>query len=810
MQAFWKDSRYAVRSLAKSPGYAVVAAATLALGIGANTAIFSVVNQVLLNPGGVSTPDRVVVLRAKYDKLALPNIAVSLPDFADVRNSTQLFESAAILNQGTFDYTGAAVPERLRGASVSWHWFDVFGARARLGRVFQPEEDRPNANHVVVLSFAAWKHLFGGDNGALGRTLELNQVPYRIVGVMGPEFRWPADTDLWVPLGLPDTQFTENNRFNEAYTAVARLRPGISFPSANSFVQVLSDRVRSSGTRGGNYAKSSAWGMFLLPFTDFIAGNTRQPMLVLLGAVGFVLLIACSNIAGLALARASGRGREIAVRAALGAGRWELIRQTLAESLVLATAGAIGGLGVALAAVRGLLALAPEGLPIALGVRLDGAVLAFTALAGVAAAILCGVAPAWHISRLDRYELLKEGARSNTSGMGRQNLRSTLVTGEVALALVLLVGAGLLLRSLAALENVNPGFQPQGVITGTISLPRARYATPADQIAFYRAALGNLAQIPGTADVAAGMPVPFSNSGGSASFAIEGRPVPAGDPGPHGDIGIVSPSYFAALRIPIRQGRVFTEQDRPDTEPVALVDDILARQYWPNQNPVGEHIRNGTSQAWATIVGIVGHARNSDLAGEEVKGKYYYPLLQRPTPFATLLLRTPADPASLAGGMREAVRAVDPTQPVSQIRLLPDMVNSSLAPRRFVVTVLAVFAGMALAMALIGLYGVISYSVAQRTRELGVRMALGAQPAEILRLVLAQGLRLAGAGAAIGVAASLAAGRLLRQELFHVSAFDPLTFAAMAALLVAAALLASYVPARRATRVDPIAALRYE
>ena len=810
MRALWKDSRYAIRTLLKTPGYTIVALATLALGIGANTAIFSVVNQVLLNPAGVAHPERIVSVQARYDRLALHNIGVSIPDFADVLHSTQQFDAVALIDRGDFNYTGSTVPERLVGASVTWRWFDVFGAKAKLGRVFQPEEDRPNANREVVLSYAAWKRLFGQDAGAIGRIIELNQLPYRIVGVMGPEFRWPVDVDLWAPLGLADSEYTEGNRFNESYNAMARLRPGLAFAPANAFVEVLGSRVRNSGTGNGAYAKDAAWGLSLMPFTDFIAGDTKTPMLVLLGAVGFVLLIACSNIAGLMLARASGRSREIAVRAALGAGRWDLIRQSLAESLVLALGGALAGLGVAFAGLKGLLALAPEGLPVAVGVRMDATVLAFTALAAVAAGILFGVAPAWQISRLDHYQLLKEGGRANTGGLGRQHLRAALVVAEVALALVLLVGAGLFLRSLASLEDVNPGFQASGVITAGLSLPPAHYADAGKRIAFYRAVLGNLAAMPGVTSVAAAVPVPFSGDGGSASFAIEGRPSPPGDPGPHGDVGYVSPDYFAALRIPIRKGRVFTDVDRQNTEPVALIDEILARQYWPNEDPVGKHIRNGRSTPWATIVGIVGYVKHADLGGEDVKGKYYFPLYQDAPPYARFVVRTPSDPARLAAGIRDAVRSVDATQPVSQLRLLPEMVNSSLAPRRFVVMVLGVFAGMALLMAVIGLYGVISYAVTQRTQELGVRMALGAQPGEILRLVLGQGMRLAGAGAAVGLVVSPIASRLLRNELFHVGSFDPPTFALMAAVLIGAALLASYIPARRATRVDPMVALRYE
>jgi len=806
----FSDLRITCRTLAKSPGFTLTAVVALALGIGANTAIFSVVNEILLNPAGVVQPGRIAALRAKYDKLALRSIPVSVPDFEDVHKSTQLIEFAAMQQPGNYNYTGSGVPERLQGADVSLEWFDVFGAKPRLGRVFTPEEDKPDANRVVVLSFGAWRRLFGEDAGVLGRTIELNQLPYRIVGVMGPEFGWPAATDVWVPLGSAPTNADPRNRFNETFNAFVRFKPGVQFEPASAWVELLSNRVRNDGTQAGAYAKDALWGMFLVPFTDFIAGPTKTPMLVLLGAVGFVLLIACSNIAGLMLARASGRNREIAVRAALGASRWDLIRQTLLESLVLATAGALVGLAVAFAGARGLILLAPQNGSVALNVHIDSTVLLFTALAAIAAGILFGIAPAWQISRLDRFDALKEGGRSGTAGLSRQRVRAALVIGEVALALVLLVGAGLFLRSLASLQDVNPGFQPGSVITGFVTLPPAQYADPAKRIAFYRGTLDKLASLPGANAVAVGTPVPFSGQGGSASFAIEGRTVAQGDPGPHGDIAYVSPNYFAALKIPIRTGRIFTEQDQVNTAPAAVIDETLARQYWPNEDPIGKHMRNGRQGPWSTIVGVVGHVKQSDLAGDVVKGRYYYSIYQKPIPFATFVVRSSSDPVRLTSALKDAVREVNPALAVSQIKLLSDMVSASLAPRRFVVTLLGVFAAMALVMAVIGLYGVISYSVTQRTQEVGIRMALGAQRREVLALVIGQGMQLAGIGAAIGLAASIVFSRFLKNQLFQVSAFDPLTFAGMALVLIAAAMLACYIPARRATRVDPMDALRHE
>jgi predicted permease len=414
------------------------------------------------------------------------------------------------------------------------------------------------------------------------------------------------------------------------------------------------------------------------------------------------------------------------------------------------------------------------------------------------------------MSRLNRYEALREGGRAGTAGRARQRLRAGLVMGDVAIALVLLAGAGLFLRSLASLENVNPGFEPECVITGSVSLPRARYSEDARQVAFYRAVLDGLAKIPGVTNVAAALPVPFSNDGGSASFQIEGRPMAAGDPGPHGDIALVSPGYFGALKIPLRRGRVFSDHDVAGSQGVALVDETLAKQYWPNEDAIGQHIRNGSKSPWATIVGIVEHVKNSDLAGDQIKGRYYYPMYQQPFRDATLVVRTEGDPGAVSGAIRAAVSAVDPSEPISRLRNLSSMVAESLAPRRFVVTMLAIFAALALLMAVIGLYGVTSYSVAQRTQEIGIRMALGARRSEILSMVILQGMWLTGGGVLAGLTAALAFSRLLRSQLFQVSPFDPLSFGLAAVVLIAANLLACSIPAQRATRVDPMEALRHE
>lgn len=632
-----QNLRLAWRTLGKSPGFTVTAIAALALGIGANTAIFSVVNQVLLEPAGVNGPDRVVAVRSRYDKLALKSIPVSVPDFADIQQSRQVFQYAAVEDSGDINYAGEGAPERLQGARVSRDWFDVFGAKPILGRVFSAEEDASNQNHVVVLAYATWSRLFGRDARVIGRNITLDQLPYRVVGVMGREFRWPAGVEAWTPIGLKPDAYTENGRLNESLTCFARLQPGVRFPQAQNLAAILSKRYIDTGSRIAGFAKNGGWSIFLAPFTDFVAGDIKTPMLILLGAVGFVLLIACSNVAGLMLARASGRAREIAIRAALGARRWDLMRQTAAESLLLATCGSALGLALAFAGAKALLGLVPDDAPVSLAVRLDGHVLAFTAVAAILSAVLFGIAPAYQISRLKQYELLKEGGRMGTAGLNRQRLRSALVIGEVALALILLVGAGLFLRSLGRLEEVSPGFDAHGVTVGMVSLPDARYHEPEKQGAFVRTVVDQLEHLPGVASAAAAMPVPFYGEDWTASFSIEGRPQLPGDPGPHGQNRYVSPGYFATLKIPLRKGRFFTEQDRAGTEPVAIIDENLARQYWPNEDPIGKRIRlpqgRGTP-LWSTIVGVVGHVKHTSLAGDTGKGTYYGSIYQHPLPLA--------------------------------------------------------------------------------------------------------------------------------------------------------------------------------
>jgi predicted permease len=819
MGNFWQDAKHALRMLWKNPGFTIVAVLTLALGIGANTAIFSAVNALMLHPAGIPHPERLLAIRARYEKLNLKSIVISVPDYTFARNNEQIFAAAAIQRDGGFNYTGGEWPQRLRGSLVSWQWFDVFEAKPLLGRVFVPEEDQPNANHEVVLSYNAWKSTFGGDTNLVGRSIELNREPYKIVGVMGPDFLWPNPTDLWAPLGLKPDDFAIDNIFNENYFAVGRLRPGVKLANATTFLNLVTQQIWDD-PRAKGFPRNSGWGLFAVPFTEFVYGDVRTPLLILLGAVGLVLLIACSNVAGLLLARASGRSKEFAVRTALGASPWRLAGQTLTESLVLAAGGTALGFAIAFGALRVLLALAPENLMTGVAIPMDGYVLGFTALLAVVSALIFGAAPAWRMARIDPQTNLKQGRGTGGETRGDHRFRDVLVACELALALVLLASAGVFLKSLSKLHDVDLGFRAHGLMSAALVLPDKTYDTPEKKIGFFRSGVERLANLPGVESAAAGVPLPFSGFGNSASFAIEGRVLPPGDPGPHGDYRQISPGYFETMGIRLMRGRTFTDQDRLGSQPVAVIDENLARQYWPNQNPVGQRIRNGPPEApWRTIVGVVAPVRHSQVAGDEsssegvigaAKGVYYYPLYQEQSAAMFLIARTKGDAAALGAAMREAVHAVDPGQPLSDLKTMEQRVTLSLGPRRSAVALLTVFAIMALSLAAVGLFGLVRYNVAQRTQEIGVRMALGASRRDVLKMVLGEGLRLALFGVGGGLLAAFALTRVMAGLLYGVSATDPLTFAGMAVLLTLVALFASWLPARRATRVDPLVALRYE
>jgi len=813
MSGIWSDLRYAWRGLWKNPGLMIVAALTLALGIGANVAVFSVMNAILLNPSGIPHPDRVVALRAKYALGDLSNISISAPDFGDAVTGKDIFTSAAVLQAASYNYSGnGTTPERLVGAQVSWQWFDVFWASPYLGRVFRPEEDQPSANHEVVLSYLAWMRRFGGDPSIVGKQLLLNQESYQVIGVMRPDFDWPNGAELWSPLGLPSSRYFDRTyRFNENLFAVARLRPGISVQQANAYLQLKSaQEIAAEGKT--SYGQSAGWGMFCMALIDFVSGPLRQPLLILLGAVATVLLIACANIAGLLLARATGRQHEISIQVALGARNGRLVRQALMESLLLGLGGVTLGLLLGRYVIPLLLLLAPSTLAGNLAVHMDGAVLLFVGTVGVLCVLLCGTLPAWHTTRSRWFQTLQEGGRSGTTGAVRQRLRSALVVGEVALAMLLLVSAGLLVRSLDQVERLNTGFEAGGLMTATFSLPPTTYQKDEQQAAFLYAAEQELRNIPGVTSVALADNLPFSNNGGMQSFMIKGRPVAPDDPGPHGSIRFVSPGYFSTLRIPLLRGRIFTEQDRATTEPVVIIDTVLAHQYWPNEDPLGQQMNFGDSSSpWMRIVGVVAHAKSSSLEADRKEGFYFLPLSQSPVLGGEIALRTErAHPEEVTAAMQAAVHRVDVALPLYDLQTMAQRVDSSLVGRRFLVILLSIFAGLALLLAALGLYGVISYSVRLRTRELGIRVALGAERGDVLQMILGQGMRLAAIGLGLGLLATLAAGRALSSLLYNVSLFNPLTLLLTSALLIVTVLLASYLPAHWATKVEPMIALRDE
>ncbi len=844
MHTILHEFRYALRQLRKAPGFAVVSVLTLALGIGANIAVFSVTNAVLLNPSGIPHADGLVALRARYGAMPdLSNISESAPDFGDAVGGKNIFSSGAVMQPGSFNYAReSGNPELLNGAMVSSGWFDTFDVRAKLGRVFTPEEDQPGAGNEAVLSYRAWKKRFGSDPNIVGQTLMLNNQAYRVVGVMGPSFNWPNQAELWVPIAFPPSRYHDPNyRYNENLFAVARLQPGITVQQANAYLdRKAQENIASEGSN--SYGRASGWGMFSMPLTEFIGGSLRKPLTMLLIAVGMVLLIACANIAGLQMARASARERDLAIRVALGAQRVRLLRQALVESIVLTVAGVVLGFVVALATAPLLLRSLPDMLGTQIQPSFRGPVLLFVTGIAVLCSLLCGLVPAWQRTQPGWFNALQEGGRSGTGSLVRQRARSSLVVAQIALSLLLLTAAGLLLSSLKALEQVETGFQPSGLLTARFSLPQSIYgvtlpvssasavkdeaakeaaakdaaaaqaASDAKVAAFLSALQDRLSSIPGVKSAALADSVPFDNQGGSSSFYIQGRPPGPNDPGPHGNARAVTPQYFSTLRVPLLMGREFAPQDRQGTELVAVVDSVLARQYWQGKSPIGEHIgfNDRVKGPWYTIVGVVAHASSSSLESDTNEGFYYLAAAQAPQLSTAIVVRSSRSPADLKGDLAAAVRSVDSSVPIYDVKTMEERVNESLIGRRFVVLLLTTFAGLALLLAALGLYGVISYSVRMRTRELGVRMALGAQRGAVMQLVLLQGMRLAVVGVIFGIVAALGFSRIFSSLLFKVGMLNPLPWIAAMAILVATVLLASYLPARRAASIEPMKALRTE
>jgi predicted permease len=812
MQTLVQDLRYAVRSLLRSPGFSIIATLTLALGIGANTAIFSVINTVLLKPLPYASPERLVTVWHLYPSQGGMEAPVSVPGFRDYSAQTRLFERAAVENDAWApNLTGQGEPERLSAARVSGEFFNVYGVTPLLGRTLRPDEAQAGTHHVVVLSYGLWNRMTGGDRGVIGRSLQLNGEAYEIVGVMPTSFRdfFNRGTQLWTPIVFRPEQYADGNRTNEFLSFTARLAPGVTLERAAAEMHAFALRLRADYP--DQYSRD--WDLLVRSLAEQSAGNVRLALLILLGAVGFVLLIACANVANLQLARTAARSREVAVRVALGASPRRLMRQLLTESVLLSLVGGAVGLLVALWGVPALLSLQPGNLPPAGEVEVDATVLAFALLVSVGTGLLFGIMPAVQVARANLHDALKEGGRGTAGDRGGLALRRALVVTTVALAFTLLAGAGLLVRSFARVTSVDPGFRPSHLLTFQVALPAVKYPNDTVRVAALDRITAAVAAAPGVTAAGGTSVVPFGGSWMTSSFAIEGYQVPENSNGPWGDYREVTPGYLPALGVALLRGRQFTDQDRKGAPLVAIVDDGLVRRYWPDSDPIGKRITYDdpadSAARWIEVVGVVRHTLHEGLDAES-RVQVYCPLAQGDMPFLSLVVRTTGDPLASVAAMRAAVRSVDPDVPLSQIRTMDALIERATGPRRFSMLLLGSFAALAMILASIGLYGVMSQLVTQRSREIGVRVALGADAGAVLGLVLGQGARLALLGVAIGLAASLAVTRVMTRMLFDVSATDPVTFVVIPLLLIGVALVASYLPARRATKVDPIVALRAE
>ncbi len=812
MGTLFKDLRFAARMLWKNRGFAAVAVVALALGVGANTAVFSVVNAVLLKPLPYKDPDRLVRISGYSERI--PGLSVSYPDFLDWRAQAASFELMAATQFGSYNLSGGGEPERLQGRNVSPEFFSVFGVAPALGRTFTEEENRPGQGRVVVLSHGLWQRRFGSDPSVLGRALTLNGEPFTVVGVTPAGFRFGSATDVYVPLGSVVDKGMMMRGNHPGIYVYARMKPGVTAEGAQQEMKTIAARLEAQypDSNAGNSAR-------VTPLGEFFVSEIRPSLLVLLGAVALVLLIACANIANLLLARAAARGREIAIRTALGASRLRVMRQLLVESLLLALVGGGAGLLLALWSVDLIRSLASDNLPPTAVVRLDSTVLLFTLGVSLLTGLFFGLAPAIQGSRADLNTSLKEGGRSQTGGAGRQRVRSALVVAEVALSLLLLVGAGLLLKSFVRLREARLGFEPRGLLTMQVSRSVGKGQPPAAAAAYFDELRGRVASLPGVESVAYAAGMPQLGAPETTTW-VEGRPQPPPDKMPQTVLYITSPGYLDAAGIRLLRGRFFDERDTLRTQRVAVIDEAFARALFPGEDPVGRHLQGFEAEHIppAEIVGVVEHVNHYGLnAPEPVAPQLYYPFKQTPEQFLGEVLsgvfiaaRTSGDPAALAPAVRRESQAIDPSQPLYNVSTMDEVVAQSIAAQRLSTTLLAFFAGVALLLAGVGIYGVMSYAVTQRRHEIGVRMALGAQPRDVLRMVVGQGMLLALVGLALGLGGALALTRVLSSLLYGVSATDLTVFLAVPFALAAVALLANLVPARRAMRVDPLVALRYE
>jgi putative ABC transport system permease protein len=801
-----QDVRYGLRRLTRAPGFTAIALLTLALGIGANSAIFTVVNGVLFRPLPFPEPDRLVGVYHVYDGGMRP---MSPPNFLDLRARTRTLADIAASAGGTFTLTGSGDPIRLEGARVSGSFFDVLGIPPMLGRVFRVQDNETGQHRVAMLSYALWRDRFGSDPQIVGKPITLDGDPFIIVGVMPEGFAYPAKTPLWIPLEY-DEVFRVKNRGAWYLRVVGRLAPGASAESAAREIEGLGAQLEREYP---NF--NTRVGMTVDPLRAHMVKGVRTALLILLGAVGFVLLIACANVANLFLARAVQREGEMAIRAALGGSRVRLVRQLLTESLLLAIAGGTAGLLLAVWGTDLLIRLKPQGIPRLDDVRIDGAVVAFTACMTIVTGIIFGCMPAWQSTRTDLAGSLKDSARGAVGQAGMRRLRGALVVAEMALAVLLLTGAGLLIRSFAHLQGVDPGFRTNSALTMRLSLPDRGYDTDEKRAAFFDTLLDRIQATPGVRSASAISYRPMSGNTFNISFSVAGRPKLKPADEPTVEVRVITPDHFKTLGIPLRRGRPFTRADSASAMPVVLLSESAARKHFPNEDPIGRRIELGwgrkdkDAKVGGEVVGIVGDVKESGL-NEPNEPELYVPYDQVSIGAMTLIVRTDVPPMSLASAVQQYVRQADASLAVSQAETLDNVLAESISQSRFYMLLLGTFAAVALLLAAIGIFGVMSNAVAHRTREIGIRLALGAEASQVRGLVLRQALLLASVGIAVGLAASLQLTKLLRTLLFELSPTDPITLAGVALVLLGVALLASYLPAWRASRVDPLAALKAE
>jgi predicted permease len=802
------DFRFAIRTLLKQPVFAVVAVLTLGLGLGANTAIFSLIYQTLLRPLPYPDAGRLVFVWNSYPKMGLPKASVSIPDYLDRRRDAHALAESALVTAQNLNLTQGGRGERVRALRVTPSFFATLGRAPVLGRPFTGVDATIGQEHVTILTDGFWRTRFGADGHIVGRTIQLDGAAYEVVGVLDSAFQLPGqEISLLVPFAFTPVQMSDQGRGNEFSSMVARLAPGATIEQANGQFKAIVARTLDRLPERRGFAETSGFGAYANDFREELVGDYRAPLIVLQAGVLVILLIACANVASLLLMRATGRSRELGVRIALGAGRWHLIRQLLIEGLVLSAAGVVAGIAIGLIASRALIALAPAQVPGLASASINGTVLAFTAALGALTGIVFGLVPALALRRTNLTALLHDDSARASASRGTRRARASLVVAETALALMLLVGAGLLLKSFTRLQAVDPGFKADHVLTAQISSPALQYTDGPSRAAFWTRLLGDVRALPGVAAAGLTSNIPLSGNVSSGSYSIVGMTPAPNEAAPHGRQEVAGGDYFAALRIPLIQGRLFTDLDTPTSERVVIVDQYLVDRYFRDRDPIGQHIQRGGQNTF-TIVGVVGTINAIDLAQPVTKERLYYPVTQVPQPTMALMVRTNVEPTGVASLIRSAVASIDPALPLYDVRVLDEWIARSLAPKRAPMLLLVLFGGVALILSAIGIYGVLAVSVAESGRELAIRQALGATRQKILALVLRRGLVSAALGIVVGLAAAAALSRYLRSQLFGVSPFDVAVPAAVAAILFAVAVLACLMPALRAIRLQPVDSLR--